>query len=227
MMLPSDYDSLKRILKVEDVPDDVRREVSLRTILYHRDGNSGPLRTLALIDAIRFLGYEPHTEEPKPTAVDWRTVPDDGTVRVEARFNGTWMAGSYIGIVEHGTVAVKMDHDEFVRECRPDMVRFEGVEAKIEPEPEKKPTAKRKERKIEAPVAARKVHKEDRNGDPVIDWAAIIPGDKFYAEVDGDYVEAAFISHSGDEVTVSVGLENKVVKKAGLVFAQLAQSQGV
>ena len=222
MVTPSDIESLKRILKTEAIPDDILREVSMRTVLFHRDGNSGSLKTLALIEAVRFLGYEPQFEEPKAPVVDWRTIPGDGSFRVEARFNGAWMPGVFLGLVEHGTCAVRLDDDEFVRECRPDMVRIEGQEPKAADLVEDRKVRTKKEKKIEQPAPTRKVHTEDKNGDPVIDWAAVVPGDEFYAEVDGDYVESKLVSQDGDEVVVLVGEEEKRVKKVGLVFAKLA-----
>jgi len=118
-----DETSLRRMLGCE-VPDEVRAECDLRTRMYHADGNSGPLGSVALIDMVRWMGLSPKNVERPVEQVDWRQYPQDGTVRVEARFFGQWMAGRFLGFVEAGTLAVRLEDDATVEECRPDMVRL-------------------------------------------------------------------------------------------------------
>ena len=52
---PTDEQSLYRLLGVTDLPESVVDEYGLRLKMFHRDGASGPLGTLALIDMLRFL----------------------------------------------------------------------------------------------------------------------------------------------------------------------------
>ena len=111
MIHPDDANSLRRILGIDDssIPPDVEAEYSIRANAYHRDGNSGPLRTLALIDLTRYLGLAPPNVAKKTAPVDWRQFPHDGSTRVEAYFFGAWMPGVYLGFVESGTLAVRLD----------------------------------------------------------------------------------------------------------------------
>jgi len=118
-----DETSLQRMLGVE-APEEVRAECELRTRMYHADGNSGPLGSVALIEMVRWMGLSPKNVERPVEKVDWRQYPQDGTVRVEARFFGAWMPGRFLGFVEAGTLAVRLEEDATVKECRPDMVRL-------------------------------------------------------------------------------------------------------
>jgi hypothetical protein len=92
--------------------------------MYHSDGNTGPLRTLALIDLVRSLGYVPKQAEAKPQEVDWRLYPQDGSVRVEALVSGQWTPGRFFGFVQYGMLAVRLDSSAFMGEYRRDVVRL-------------------------------------------------------------------------------------------------------
>lgn len=119
---PQDEETIKRITGLSEIPDDIRKEYMMRASMYHGDGNTGPLRTAMLIDLVRFLGYSKPEIKPSVNKVDWRNYPQDGSVRVFARFFGNDMPGVFKGFVESGTLAILLDGDDYIRECRPDMV---------------------------------------------------------------------------------------------------------
>jgi len=76
-----------------------------------------------MIELTRFLGYRPKRAEPKPDAVVWRNLPTDGSVKVTAGpYFGSMQDGVYLGLVSDGLLAIKLNTDGFVRECRAAMV---------------------------------------------------------------------------------------------------------
>ncbi len=123
MIHPHDEQSLQRMLGMSNIPGHVRDEAELWTQMYHRDGNSGPLGSKVLIPLVRSLGYAP-PQLTKPTKAVWQDLPAGS--RVEAYFMGLWQAGVFQGLGPGGVLAVKLDTDPNVRECRPDMVRLAG-----------------------------------------------------------------------------------------------------
>lgn len=123
--------SLLRILGVRAIPADVRDEVELRTRMYHSDGNSGPLPTIALIDAVRFCGKTRPVDSAEKAKVQWRDMPQDGTTRVEAFVANNWLPGVFLGFVSAGTLMVRLDGIAFVQECQPGNVRL--ATAPVEP----------------------------------------------------------------------------------------------
>lgn len=139
MLTVQDEQTLGRLVGGE-IPEDLRQECEMRTRMFHSAGHSGPLGAVGLIDAVRSLGYKPPHVEPPVPKVNWRLYPQDGSTRVEAKFFGQWMRGRFLGFVESGILAVRLDDDEVVKECRPDMVRLveteetseEGPDARIE-----------------------------------------------------------------------------------------------
>ena len=120
---------LQRLLGVATIPEPVLAEYAIRAGMFHRSGSSGPLGPLALIDLIRFCGIKPPDAKPVEQVIDWMTMPHDGSVRVESRFFGSWEPGVYMGYVENGTLAVRLDADPTIRECRRDMVRLSALPA--------------------------------------------------------------------------------------------------
>lgn len=121
--------SLLRILGVRSVPADVLDEVSMRTRMFHSDGNSGPLPTIALIDAVRYCGKTRPVESNLGGKVDWRSYPQDGSTHVEAKIGDAWMHGVFLGFVSGGTLMVRVDGIEFVQECSPANVRLAAAKA--------------------------------------------------------------------------------------------------
>lgn len=118
-----DRDSLCKMLGYDEIPEPIEKEVALRTQLYHCCGGSGPLGVLALISLIRDMKLAPAIQAARPDRIDWEQYDQNFTVRVEARFFGEWMPGLFGGFVENGTLAVRLDDDPMIRECRPEMVR--------------------------------------------------------------------------------------------------------
>lgn len=126
MNIPTqDYDTLQRLLKLDgaDVPPEVEEEYLTCLYMYHSDGNSGPLGTIAVIGILRRLGLGKRLQVRSDEEVDWRSFPQDGTFPVEALYNGTWMPGVFLGFIEGGTIAIRLDGDDTVRECRKHMLR--------------------------------------------------------------------------------------------------------
>lgn len=119
-----DQQVLQAILGVEQLPEDVVQEAELRTKLYHGAGAcSGPLGPLAMIDLVRFLGHRPKKAEPKVEGVIWRNLTTDGSVKVVAGpFFGSMQEGVFLGIMPDGKLAIKINVDGMVRECRQQMV---------------------------------------------------------------------------------------------------------
>lgn len=218
MVSPENIDALKRILKLEEVPENVLQEVEIRTQMFHKSGASGPLPLIGLIDAVRHLGLAPLPDAPQMEKVAWENYPSNGTVRVEARFNGAWMPGVYLGFVAHGTLAVRLDGDAFIKECRPGIVRLATQVVEYEQEPM---TAKQKlvvEQEKDNPDIA-DVEDEVVQENPGIDWGTIKPGDQFYFEHDNDYLDCEFVRLAGNRVTVKIDGKCRAVGKNKLTFA--------
>ena len=125
VILNEDRDTLER-LTGGNVTDDVLAETHLWTRLFHADGNSGPLGTVALIAMLRQLGVPLNAAEPKAEPFDWSSLPQDGSVVVEAMFpeRHEYAIGRFVGFVSMGTLAIKVG--QFVLECAPINVRLKG-----------------------------------------------------------------------------------------------------
>jgi hypothetical protein len=205
MIHPNDEQSLIRLLGTSDIPKEVLDECAMRTRMYHADGNSGPLRTLALIDMLRFLGKKPPAPVIPKSAVDWRMYPQDGTVRVEARFFGAWQPGVFLGFVQGGTLAVRLDGDAMIKECNASIVRLAEY-VTTEDLAHKEEAQASEEEKPDARVALleqpKKADEEVEDVEPPKDFAALKEGDLVYAEYEGEIHEAKYVSQSEEGVTV-------------------------
>lgn len=123
----NDQQILQALLGVDKLPDDVVQEAELRTRMYHGAGAmSGPLGPLAMIELVRFLGYRPKKQPVSNNeAVIWRNLPTDGSVKITAGpYFGSMQEGVYLGMVSEGLLAIKLNTDGFVRECRQSMVKL-------------------------------------------------------------------------------------------------------
>lgn len=134
MIHPVDQECLQRMLGGKGLPERFTKEYRLWQTMKHREGSPGPLGPMLLIPLCRKLGLGPVLEEEPEKPVDWRKCPQDGSVRVEAMFHGQWMPGVFLGFVQAGTLAVRLDHDPYVKECRPHMTRLARVIEAEEPE---------------------------------------------------------------------------------------------
>jgi hypothetical protein len=124
MIHAQDELSLQRLLGTSNLPEPLLDEVEICTLMYHRDGGSGPLGSLALIAMLRRMRLGP-TEAPRSEVkTDWQSLPQDGSVHVKAHYFGDWLDGVFLGFVEHGTLAIRINGDGVIRECRPDIVRY-------------------------------------------------------------------------------------------------------
>lgn len=140
MLIPEDEQMLCKILGVSALDADVVDEYQKRRKMYDRAGQSGPLGAVSLIDLLRHINkVAPGESKSAQQVVEWETLPQDGRTRVEARFFGGWVSGTFQGFVEHGTLAIRLDTDDYIRECRRDMVRLVKV-LDEKPEPVKSET---------------------------------------------------------------------------------------
>jgi hypothetical protein len=204
-----DRDSLLRILGCNEVAPALEKEYELRLRMFHSDGNSGPLRTVALIDLVRSLGLAPPHAPKSEERIDWRQYPQDGSVRVEARFFGGWMPGAFIGFVHNGTLAIRIDDDPMIRECRPDMVRLateiDTVSQHLEPVPAAPPAVEQEEAfslDDEDGDEADTEPDEETPPEPpkakplkrplAVDWSKVQMGAPVLVEADGDVLDGFF-----------------------------------
>ncbi len=136
MIHRQDREMLGTMLGVDEqsLPAKVEAECAIRTKMLHQVGPSGPLGPLALIAILRGLGQGPQPDAPRPDKTDWRQYPDDGTTRVEARFGGGWQPGVFLGFVQNGTLAVRLDNFADLVECRYDIVRLAPIDMMLGPD---------------------------------------------------------------------------------------------
>ncbi len=137
MIHPSDADSIQRMIGLveNDLPEKFNEEYRIRLRMQHSDGHAGPLGTHGLIDVIRWAGLGPMPQTDQEAKTDWNSIKRDGSVHVEARFGGLWMPGIFKGFVKDGILAVLLDNDDWIRECRPHMVRLVETDPLKVPEP--------------------------------------------------------------------------------------------
>jgi hypothetical protein len=132
-------------------------------------------------------------------------------VPVEAHFFGDWQPGVFVGFVEAGMLAVRLDGDPVVRECRPSIVRLANrtvVDDAI-PDPDNALTAALKEDtdpatdgSIDDPADE---HDDSTGGFP---WEQVEAGEVVWTDINGESGEGTFVSVEGETVTVQVGEEN-------------------
>ena len=191
MIHEHDHETLLRILRVEAIPEAVAAEYEIRQSMFHRGGASGPLGVMALVDLARHLGLAPEPDPEQAAVADWRKVPADGTARVEVQFFGEWVPGAFLGFVEGGTVAVRLDGDDLVRECRPGMLRLGGP-----PFPEPADDA--------VPVAEQDEEKPVLDAGETPDWEAVPVGTVVYLDLNGETAEGKLVGYEDDVVSVDV-----------------------
>lgn len=192
MIHPRDEQTLLAILGVQELPPELAHEYDVRINMYHRGGASGPLGILGLIDLVRSLGLRPPQKHHRPTKVDWRALPHDGTVRIEASFaTGEWSPGVFLGFVQAGTLMVQLDGESWRREAPPFKVRLEGEKVKApKPTPAPKPEPKKQGR-------PKKIKKPDPKKQPnSMDWATAVEGDSVWVSRNGEDVDGTFVAIS-------------------------------
>lgn len=199
-MHPDDFHSFQRMTGQEVLSAAVEREYALRAGMFHRDGASGSIGTAAMVDFLRFMDIEPPSVPDAPNQVDWRALPSDGSVRVEARYYGAWMPGVYLGGIEGGTLAVRLDGDPTVKECRQHMLRFSDAPM---PEDEPVPTG--------PPEAEEPPEEFPDDAPPAVDWTEVESGAAVWIEDPEDIIDARYVQPAGDKIVVEVrGVEREV-----------------
>jgi len=231
-MHPQDLLSIQRMLGESQTSLEIEHEYKVRLQMYHRDGNSGPLGTLGLLDMLRFLKLAPPAAEERAPEIDWREMPQDGRVRVEARFWGSWMPGVFLGFIESGTLAIRLDHDPVIRECRKDMVRFVEIsDSPFElPEPPSPAAAVlEKPEPVEEQSEPGGLDEAEEYGDagsPVkgqdVDWATLPAGTPVWVEMDDDLQDAVYVGQAGTAeapmLRVAVGEEESEVPLSAVLY---------
>lgn len=158
------------MLRANDLPTKVIDECEIRTRLYHANGHSGPLGTLALIDILRFTKVQLPSAEKPPVVFDWRGVPRH--TRVTAYCDGALRKGEFMGYGPNATLAILIDSEEMTRHIRACDVRI---------------LDQRRERELEAESADAQL-----SGDNV-DWKKATAGVAVWVSEDGD-VKAGVVS---------------------------------
>ena len=116
------------------------------------------------------------------------------TAFVRAPAGKTWrfaVYGVFLGFVEGGTVAVRLDGDDLVRECRPGMLRLGGP-----PFPEPADDA--------VPVAEQDEEKPVLDAGETPDWEAVPVGTVVYLDLNGETAEGKLVGYEDDVVSVDV-----------------------
>ena len=192
MIIRSDEDSLARMLNVEpaDLPDSVREEYEVRIHLYHCDGASGPLGSLALIAMLRSMNLGRRPAETKPPPVDWSRVPWDGSVRVTARITNAagdkqQASGAFVGEERGGMLAIRLDGDAWVHSIPRNDVQV----ARGEPV---RPLAPEDAHESTVPIAEREP------------WVSLDVGESVLITDKGVEKEGKFQSVDGDQILVLV-----------------------
>jgi hypothetical protein len=123
MFTEEDEAALCRMLGTTEIPEKFQKEYEIRLRLYHSAGHNGPLGAVGLVDLCRFMFHVPEKiERALEEKVDWRRIPTGAYV--EAHFMGDWIPGIFKGTGQAGILEVLLEGDDYVRECRPHMVRL-------------------------------------------------------------------------------------------------------
>lgn len=221
MIHPEDSQLVQQMTGFDAVPEDVAAECGVRLAMYHRGGGTGPLGTLAVVDVLRSLGYKAEQERDAPAAVDWSAYPGNGSVRVEARFFGTWMPGRFHGFVEHGMLNVRLDNDDVHRECMPCIVRLAatseaagGADGRVDGQPDTvsspdEPAAEAIEIPPAEPVGIASVADDDPEPpDDGVDaslveaLSAVPTGTKVWVEINDDYKDGVLHEVDGSGMVI-------------------------
>jgi hypothetical protein len=208
MFHPSDADSLSRMLGTTEHSASLEGEYLARLRLFHADGRSGPIGTTGLVDLIRCVGEFAPAAPVRVEQVDWRALPQDGTTRVVAKYFGQWLPGTFRGFVENGTLAILLDDDAMMKECRKDMVRLAGEVVTVDvvsPEPVAEPPVS-DETVVDAPVTKRPVAAV--SVEPIA-IGEIPAGAMVLIEDGGDVFEAKYMETKGDVVRVLLNGESR------------------
>lgn len=180
MILPDDVMSLTRILGIpeEKFPAKLVEEYGIRQKMFCADGHSGTLGTIGLIDLVRSLGLSSAAAAPAPVGdVDWRRYPQNYSVRVETLSFGQWIGGYFGGFGPSGTIMVRVDYDDFVREIHKSNVRIA-----LDQTP---PPADVSDSLSEADPSEVFADDDDEPDPSKIDWSRIDEGTPIYIDEDG------------------------------------------
>lgn len=190
-MNTSDVDCLRRMLRLKDeerLPADVEAEYSIRQQMWASSGESGPLGPANLIALLRSLHLGPRAKDEPPPEVDWRSLPQNANVPIEALFNGEWMPGVFVGLLG-GHVLVRLEGEQYVKECHKSVVRL------------------RRETPPQAYI--RPEEPEPEVGEAACDWSEVRKGAAVWVEDGDETKDAKFQKVDGDVISAIVEGEKK------------------
>ena len=171
------------------IPEYVLTEYEIRLGMYHRDGASGPIGSLALIDMLRSMGLGLRPPAKEQPGVDWARIPNDGSVRVLARINTSdgekQVSGVYKGRTRGGSLGILVDGDAYMHEVRP-------VNVRIAREGPMQPISSEDAFESDVPIAKREP------------WVSLDVNEIVLVTDEGVYKEGKFQAVDGDEVLVLV-----------------------
>lgn len=202
MMHLQDVESLSRMTSGAAISPEMEREYAIWLKMFHSDGHSGPLGTIGLIALARQFGLGP-VASAQPTNINWHNFSQDGSTRVEALFFGSWRPGSFLGFVGEGTLMIRLDDDDCVKECRPGIVRLMEVDTiPAEPVPASLPS-------IDTMSVDGDIPFEQGPEDDLIvpDVSGSRSAETVWVEVDGDYQEGKLLGGENNDGQVWMKVE--------------------
>lgn len=206
MLVPDDELCIQRMLNITEIPDDIEREYMIRVRMYHKQGASGPIGAMALIDMLRFLGHscEPgRIALPDDDKTNWRGV--DIMTPVHVRVDGVWTTtpATFQGEIQAGLVAVDRfgKIDEFnsfdVRLPPPDLpddvdaASFKGKASDLDDKPDARINLVDGNGEDQDDVPSGKTVFDDP---PKVNWGNVKKGTPIYHRTaKGDIYEAKFM----------------------------------
>lgn len=116
---PVDAKLINLMLGVALPPKEIEQEYFARRRMLELTGwpHDSDLGPITLVDMLRSLGFDP--PEESPPCVPWNRYPQDGSIRVEARWrianHYEWLSGVFLGFVGYGYLSVKLDSEPVSR----------------------------------------------------------------------------------------------------------------
>lgn len=199
MILPSDEESIQRMLGVTEIPATIEPEYDVWLRMRHRDGATGPLGSDLCLCLLRKLGIDPPAYVEPEGGTDWRKVAVGARVIVEMSV-GTHL-GVYRGKIDVGTIGVLLDGEKYVREINKRHVKLHDETPDLNVDPD--------DPHSESPVI-------DLDETATVDWTQYKRGDKVWVETSDDVLDGTFWQAKDGKVTVKVGAD-KVAYEAGQV----------
>ncbi len=131
-----EVDRANLVRMIGELTPELVKEAELRTQLYHRAGNTGPLGVAACVEMVRFVGLG-QVDEIKNTPLetyDFRSIPLNTDLWVKQEDTGEYRKAVYVGSHPNGKVAVRYVGFKDAYGVRPCMcLRHEPPLAQMQP----------------------------------------------------------------------------------------------